>query len=542
MKAFILLIIQCLFLVHISAQNRYANEIFSEVQVTSDVVYGNNATNFFTFPLGSFSPIDLEMDIYEPVGDDYEERPLVLVFHDGNFLPPLLNGSITGSRKDSSIVEICTQLARRGFTSAAVSYRLGWNPLAASQVFSAVGLLRALHRGVQDGRTAIRFFRKNHAEDNNEYNIDPNRITAWGVGSGALVCINMVALSDIDDYVIPKFIIDADNDGVPETPMIQENIDGDIEGKSLTVADADFFGISEGDTTSYENHVDYSSEFHLSVNVGGAVGYLGWLEDNSIPMVSFHALFDPIYPYDQSDFISGVNTLLFDLQGSKLIAQLQESLGNNQAWKDAIDSSDPYTLQAIQHSTIAEHLYYEGLYPFVNGLNSNGFHEGIVIDWWDPNAPSPENSVGMGLPWNEVPSPGDPSVSIHEYELLTNENMSAEKARANIDTIMNYFIPRACVTLELMECFDPLFSNEVQLESNVNVFPNPTNGSISLDVGQDNAILGVQIYTFQDVFIEEKRNLNASKIDLRLDHLLSGMYLLKIQTVEGSAIKKIIVE
>ena len=57
----------------------------------------------------------------------------------------------------------------------------------------------------------------------------------------------------------------------------------------------------------------------------------------------------------------------------------------------------------------------------------------------------------MGRPWNEVPYGLE--LSMHDLELITNENISAEKARADIDTIMNYFAPRAFITLELSVLF-----------------------------------------------------------------------------------------
>ena len=98
------------------------------------------------------------MDVYQPSGDTETSRPLVLVFHTGNFLPNVLNGQISGTKKDSSVVEICTQLARRGYVAASVDYRVGWNPLASTQPERALGLIQAAYRGLQDGRNAIRYF------------------------------------------------------------------------------------------------------------------------------------------------------------------------------------------------------------------------------------------------------------------------------------------------------------------------------------------------------------------------------------------------
>ena len=44
---------------------------------------------------------DLIMDVYQPEGDTETNRPLVLLFHSGSFLPPQITHLPTGTRKDS---------------------------------------------------------------------------------------------------------------------------------------------------------------------------------------------------------------------------------------------------------------------------------------------------------------------------------------------------------------------------------------------------------------------------------------------------------
>jgi len=546
MKGIGLIILQCFVLSQCIAQSRYLNEIFDEVKVSSDIIYGRNFT-WLSFPTpGKLAPIDLKMDIYEPEGDTLLERPMVLVFHDGIFLPPVFNGKIIGTKTDSSVVEICTQLARRGFTAAAPSYRLGWNPLAASQVELAISLFHAIYRGVQDGRTAIRFLKKNYADEGNEYHIDPNRITVWGNGAGAVISLNMVALSHIDEIAnttngAGKFIFDSDGDGIPDMPMVLEEIHGDIEGKNLTIAPFDFLGIEKGDTTNYSNHPDFDSDFQLAVNVSGAVADIGWLQDNSIPIISFQSVFDSEYPYDEHSLVPHPGLLIFSLQGSKQIGALQENLGNNQAWKEGISSDDIYTQQAILHSEIAGHPYYDGLYPTINPANVNGIHEGVVIDWWDPNAPSPLNGPGMGLPWNEIPSNVTPGLSLHEQELMKNVNMSAEKARTNIDTIMNYFAPRACITLGLEECQGEVFTSVVEEErlfEAINIYPNPTSGFLTISTKEFklNSICVLDMYgkvvkLFS--FVHDQEN------TINIEDLPNGLYQFIIESNDAIIVRKI---
>ena len=250
--------------VSMTAQERYLDEVFDNVTVTSDVTYGVNATVLFLPSVGEAVPIPLTMDIYEPEGDTEAARPLMLVFHTGNFLPNVTNGQISGTKTDSSAVEICTQLAKRGYVAASVTYRTGWNPLADNQPTRALGLIQAAYRGIQDGRTAIRFFRADAANDNN-YRIDTDRIAVWGNGTGGYLTLGLATLDSYDEIVNTtngpaKFILDTDGDGIPETPMVVEAFHGDIEGKALTVVPFDGFGLTAGDTTNYPNHVEYSSD------------------------------------------------------------------------------------------------------------------------------------------------------------------------------------------------------------------------------------------------------------------------------------------
>ena len=124
-----------------------------------------------------------------------------MVFHTGNFLPPMLNRQIAGHRKDSSVVHICTELAKRGFVAAAVTYRSGWDPTATSQPVRALGLIQAAYRGMQDGRAAARYFRLTEAAAGNPFGIDPDKITAWGNGTGGYLVLGLAGLSDFNEIL-----------------------------------------------------------------------------------------------------------------------------------------------------------------------------------------------------------------------------------------------------------------------------------------------------------------------------------------------------
>jgi hypothetical protein len=109
----------CLFSLSVlNAQERYVNEVFANVKVTADQTYGVNATVLYIAQLMQAVPEALKLDIYEPEGDTETSRPLVIMFHTGNFVPPQFNGGCTGKTP-------CKNGLRRRFCR--LSPRLGPN-------------------------------------------------------------------------------------------------------------------------------------------------------------------------------------------------------------------------------------------------------------------------------------------------------------------------------------------------------------------------------------------------------------------------------
>lgn len=522
------------------AQERYLDEVFTDVNVTSNVSYGVNGTILFIGTAGEIVPQNLEMDIYEPDGDTEVDRPVVLVFHTGNFLPNVTNGQIPGTRQDNSVVEFCTQLARRGYVTAAVSYRLGWNPLAETQPIRALGLIQAAYRGVQDGRNAIRFVKANA----DTYGIDENNVTVLGLGTGGYLTLGLVGLSDYNEILTTtngpgKFILDNDGDGTPETPMIVEAFHGDINGEVLTVTPIAGFGLPAGDTTNYANVVGVDNSFQLGINVGGALGDVSWLADNSTPTISIQSPFDQFAPYE--DDILKVPTTgddIVQVQGAQVIGATQEARGNNQMWIDA-NFNDDITAQAIANSATAGHPYYEGVFPFIRPANSAGEDEGVVVDWWDENDLSPANGAGMGLPWNVIPHPA--GGTFHTNGLLLNEDMSAEKARANIADVMAYILPRACVALNLpCRANFTTSTREVLLEAGMTLTPNPASQNVTVSVSNDFEIIDMEVYDMAGKLVQNHQGINASQYTINRNNLAPGMYLVKATFDGGVQTEKIL--
>ena len=524
------------------AQERFLDEVFTDVTVTQDVTYGLNGTILFIAQAGEIVPQSLEMDIYEPTGDTETERPVVLVFHTGNFLPNVTNGQIPGTKRDSSVVEFCTQLARRGFVAVAPEYRLGWNPLAPTQPVRALGLIQAAYRGVQDGRNAIRFMRANA----DTYNVDPNSITALGLGTGGYLTLGLVGLSFYEEILTTtngpaKFFIDADGDGMVETPMVVEQFHGDVNGEDLTVTPAEGFGLPAGDTTNYANLPGIDNSIQLGINIGGALGDISWLADNTTPTISVQSPFDQFAPYgDAVLIVPTTGDPIVQVQGASIIGAEQEALGNNQMWIDA-NFNDAITEEAIANSAIAGHPYFEGVFPFIRPANSLGIDEGVVVDWWDPASPSPADGAGMGIPWNVLPHPAGGTFDTNGQ--LINENQSAEKARANIADIMAYILPRTCVALEL-PCADQftVSTREVLVDAGMRINPNPANESVRIIVDGDFEIINMSIYDMTGKVVQEFKGINTTEYTIQRNNLAAGMYLIKATFDEGIQTQKVLFE
>lgn len=510
-------------------QTRYLEEVFPSVTTEADITYGVNATVLYYTALNQAIPEALKLDIYQPEGDTETARPLVLYFHTGNFLPfrnPQnpnelgFNGSCGGERSDSSVVEICTRLAKMGYVVAAVTYRLGWNPLAPSDVLRRYGIINAAYRGIQDARTAIRFFRKSVAEDSNPYGIDPDKIVVWGQGTGGYLALTMGGL---DNYLkIPlasegKFIWDHDNDpGTPPIPMVIEGINGNIEGTSVGINPAD------GDTLCYPNHVGYSSDFALAVNTGGAAADSAWVDPGQPPLISYAVPNDNFAPYGEGIVnVPGTNLQVIKAQGSYIINGLAEVNGNNDAFLNTGLDLAFSAEQAVAFSNSPDTFQTPvgGLYPFV--------------------VPDDPDTALVGIPWTVAPWEWTSFVPTNP---LTKCNNDGNIARAYIDTIIGFYAPRGCFALGLTSCIEHLTGIEVIPNEQValHVFPNPATSFVQIRSEAGAPIREVQVYDELGRVVRVVQGTNSSVMTLERNGLATGRYVALIRFDEGAVVQKII--
>ncbi len=246
---------------------RYYKEIFSGVMETSQLFSSNVPQpkkgggfyeNITGYPLNvkeyDSQNVNLTMDIFEPDGDTAAIRPLVIVCFGGGFLD--------GNRKYWSIRLICQSLARMGYVVASIDYRLGMN------IFDQDLATRAVYRGVQDSRSAIRFFRAD-AANANTYRIDPNKVFIGGHSAGAFIALHNMYLDKEGERPISTGIWMQSGNNVPD----------------------------QGCLDCVGNNLGYNGRANGGFSLAGAVGFTSYLEPEISPlMLMFHSSNDNTVP------------------------------------------------------------------------------------------------------------------------------------------------------------------------------------------------------------------------------------------------------
>ncbi len=171
---------------------RFAEPVFDCVDTTLNVPYGQGRQNWSSTNIlcqhGNLPPYNsfqtLLADVYEPCNDTDTERPLLIAIHGGAFA--------AGNKAD--LAPFCTEMAKRGYVVASISYRLALtqNVLCWNAEVDEIKFTRAFYRAMQDAKAAVRYFRANAAQ----YGIDPDNIFVAGHSAGAFTALGVGYLAD----------------------------------------------------------------------------------------------------------------------------------------------------------------------------------------------------------------------------------------------------------------------------------------------------------------------------------------------------------
>jgi predicted esterase len=305
-------------LIEVSAQcdgTRYLNFVFLDTYSTVDVQYGSN----INYQGASES---LLMDVYEPIGDPVDNRPLVIMCHGGYFLG--------GDKAAPDMLPLCTDLARMGYVVASINYRVGIPFGAALEVPYG----QAVVRSVQDLRAAIRWFRKNADTEGNTYRINPNQIFVGGASAGGFMALHHAYM---DENEIPTWL-----------DMSIPGLEGGLEGNS--------------------GNPGYSTEITGILPVSGALGDSDWIDaGDTTPACMFHGDADATVTIDSAMFVLFGLINVTNIEGSNYIADRMDEVGIDHCYHVTPGGGHvPYLGDA-------------GEYDYTLSLMS-GFMQGLICD------------------------------------------------------------------------------------------------------------------------------------------------------------------
>lgn len=474
-----------------SLPNRYKEEVFASYQLTEQVLFSTDVPQ--PIPGGGFyewltgyplnadefntTDINLYMDIYEPTGDTLTSRPVVIVCFGGGFL--------SGSKDHWSIQLLAQELAKRGFVVATIDYRLGMN------IFDADLSQRAVYRALQDGRSAVRYFREDAANEDN-YKIDPNQIFIGGHSSGGFIATHNAYLDKESERPLPTYAWTEDG----------TNYTSDLG--CLDCA---------GDNQSYDGAAN--GIFSLA----GAIGFTDLMESSADPtVVMFHSTDDGTVPYTNGQPFSDILWLVVgselpDVYGSSDMADRADVVGidydffsytsrghgvhenDPNLYSDIVpgitdwfvdDRLKPNAGVLIGDSIICndglEALYHtteipEGYYDWVVSGSSNivgDYNDNLIQIDWDENALDTEVIV---VPYSKNRARGDSlSMSITIYDHTVNIWQSTDgnwSEESNWSTIQ---IPNRCedVILPPSESAYEILVEDLQEARSIEVGQNAT--------------------------------------------------------------------
>jgi len=189
MKKKLLTLILALTLITTYGQ-RYLYPVFSTVNITSNIVYGN-ALNY-----QSVNKV-LKLDFYEPAGDTVSKRPLIIYMHGGGFT------DTNQTKTLPHIILFCDSFALRGYAVVSIEYRLD------TSISN-----RAIINAMYDARAAVRFFKANSSF----YKIDTAKIFMGGESAGAISSLNVNYINKTSELLYP--------------PVSPYSTNGTVEGNS----------------------------------------------------------------------------------------------------------------------------------------------------------------------------------------------------------------------------------------------------------------------------------------------------------------------
>ena len=509
---------------------RYTTPIFSEADVvtSTNVAYGVNFNPYIDSALlGGTNLQPLLADFYmpSPAVDTATDRPVVIVWHTGSFIPKGLNGSPLGTKEDSAVVEMCTRFARMGYVAIAASYRLGWLANSTNLDLRRGTNLLAVYYSIQDAKSLVRYLNLTQVGAGNPYGINASNTIMVGQGSGGYITFAYATIDKHSEVTVPSKFQYQDTIGMfggtvsVGDPYVDTSVVGDIDGYGgqVTVTGQNTLGLPTMDYSSpgrnFVNHAGMPDDVLMVINMGGALGDGAWLEQGDVPMWSIHSKFDFFAPYDTGMVYVPIGQQFFpvvSVTGSYGAIKAANGFGNNDVFLNENYTDQIWVDEQSTNPTGEECIYTVEIPP------TNALQPWVVNtapwNWYDPN--DPYASQNPANPNNEATS------------------------QAWIDTVMAFIVPRMATVLQAEGV--PAGIQEFDLE--MKVYPNPSStGLMNVVTANNVAIETLTVFDITGRVVVQKQGLgNATELDLTAWN--SGVYILKVETEQGAAVRRITVK
>ena len=480
-----------------SQDYRYTNSLFSSSTSISNVVYGSAPAidgPLYTME-ESTSPQNLVMDIFKPTGDTFALRPAIIFAHSGGFY--------TGNRNVNDMMAFCDLLARKGYVTATIDYRQGFSLIENIDMHGT----RAVYRGLQDGRTAVRYLRANATL----YGIDPSKIYLVGSSAGAFIALHSIYLDTPAEKPTYAGIISYQNITPPFTHIAP-----------------DLGGLDIGNNLTFNGMPD------AVVSMWGAVESTGLITvNNNTPVLLIHGEADTTVPFNtgspfgysaltQTDGSNPINTKLDALgftnketyfvpgEGHELYGTTNgtwsNGTGGNSYWPIVLNKMVQFLWK--QHKPLANYSWT----PNNLSVNYVDTSTGSLAWWWD---------FGDGTFSNEQ-NPTHIYAANGSYQV----KLYVENTIKSWDQITK--------TVNVTN-----LSNVAESQIRFSISPNPTSSSVFVNC---NTVFSTLNYQLSDVFgkIIINNTFTNSANEISLATLSKGMYFLKINAEDTTQIIKII--
>ncbi len=481
--------------------SRYINDVFDDFKVTFDVQYGT--------ALGlSGNSKNLFMDIYEPMNDTLEERPVVILAHGGSF--------IGGDRSEFAVV--CELLARKGYVAATMNYRL-----IDALVFDSTQISEIVVMATLDMKAAIRLFRDD-AINANTYKVDPSLIIVGGASAGGITSSHAAFLDSMD--VIPSYMMD----------HIIDN--GGYEGNSSA--------------TTY-----LSSEVQGLLNYSGSLGRVHWINEDDIPFYSAHDEFDPVVPCDYD----ATNVVPFPVftYGSCSMKERADAIGlENELY--LVEGSSGHVSYFVDGDTVVAGAVLEQsiayMVEIICGPTTN--IAPLIMD--------DEVSVVTNTPTNidvsENDSDTDGALNLGRLRIQSPPSNGSAMVNENGDityTSDSSYLGSDSLVYLLCDDGSPFLCNKATVNISVGqlthssvsvlnenafqVYPNPATDKLYIKTNGNIQNYSIEIYSLTGQLVYNQIANQKSLIEISTKQLNSGSYVLKMVDIEKnvSRFKKVVV-